>query len=119
MGQHLFDISQRVPHAEVFVSGQAAGPAHGQIQNRRNEIRFFASRKDGPRQLTQTRVAACCLQFPAIAGKKQSIRPVSGPPIPLLKARRVEVLHRFHPNRGAEKVFPEYVICSGFHQSSL
>jgi len=36
MGQHLFEVSQRVPHAGAFVSGQAAGPAApGQIQNRR------------------------------------------------------------------------------------
>ena len=33
-------IAARVPLAEAFVSGQAAGPAaHGQIQDRRNEIR--------------------------------------------------------------------------------
>jgi len=40
MEQHLFDLSQSVPHADAFVSEQTAGPAtHGQIQNRRNEIR--------------------------------------------------------------------------------
>ncbi len=43
---HLFDISQIEPHAEAFVSRQAAGPAaHGQIQNRRNEIRFSLREK--------------------------------------------------------------------------